>query len=251
MRAESAKTRHFCIVVKAETSTEEVSQIMEIMKSCEKVDKTKTICFHEIINNSLDDYKKENVMSTTDTTITTIENPTDIVGLTLYMPAVLAPSLQHEFAGVIAQRTAALNEVEIDLATWDSSMFEPPHHGRHGPKDAWKLPPLTEADLRAACWAVDSWNDTGRHFAGYLLAVHRIRTFDLADKLDFDGHIPSVFRTLASRLRAIGRAPFWYGDPGTKAHERGQELYVDPDGEPYKLVRRILEERYPEFLPDL
>lgn len=181
-------------------------------------------------------------------TVQPVEDPMQLVGLTLYMPASLAPTLQLEFATVISQRTAAMSEIDIDLATWDSSMVEPPHHGRYGPKDAWKLPPLTEADLRLACWAVDNWSDVGRQFAGRLLSAHRIRTFDLADELGFDGHIPSVFRTLASRLRAIGRAPFWYGDMDTKAHARGMELYVNTDGEPYRIMREIFEARYPECL---
>lgn len=182
------------------------------------------------------------------TTITTIDDPTQLVGLTLYMPAGLAPDLQFQFTQVITDRMATMDQGSIDLATWDSSMFEPPHHGRWGTKDAWKMPKLTMNDDRAACWAVDNWNDTGREFAGALITLHTIRTFDLADKLHFDGHIPSVFRTLASRLRAIGRAPFWFGDPDTKAHPRGQELHIDLDSDSYRLMRRIFEARYPEFL---
>ena len=79
-------------------------------------------------------------------------------------------------AGLIATRPGANGgawllrpAAEIDLSSWDSSSFEAPHNINFGPVDAWSLPAIAEADVKAVCWAVDNWTDVGRRLAAGLL----------------------------------------------------------------------------------
>lgn len=176
-----------------------------------------------------------------------ITDDNHIVPIVSYVRSGDAMLLQREISELVTRRTATRDD-DIDLASWDSSSFATPGHSRSGPTDAWTMPKLGPGDLQGACWAVDNWSEIGRAFAGALLAAQRIRTFDLADKVGFDGHIPSVFRGIAGRLRALDRAPFWYGNPETKAHQRGQELHVTPGDAPYELMMTIFRARYPELL---
>ena len=166
------------------------------------------------------------------------------------MPAAIAPQFQQSAASLLARLLDAQPSPDFDLRTWDSSTTKPPFTSNHrGDEDAWSLPPITDADLKLVCWAVDHWTDTGRQLvAGLLMHPHGIRTFDLAEFVGYSGSISSAFRHVAGRLRAIERAPFWCGDAASKGHPRGQRLWIDPDAEPSQVVRTVFDARYRELL---
>lgn len=184
------------------------------------------------------------------------QNPvalSDLVALTFVVPASVASSAQVELAAVVDRHdrlASTLQSGDIDLATWDSSTFTAPFDINHrGDEIAWRLPRITRDDVRAVCWAVDSWSGNGRRLIAELLKDPRpTRTRDIAEKAGYTGGIPSAFRHVAGRLRSIDRAPCWYGDPTTAGHPRGQELRMDPSGEPYLVVRSVYEARYPDLI---
>jgi hypothetical protein len=186
-------------------------------------------------------------------------SPDETVVLSWAMPASVAVEFQQQTGPILAAllRNHPLTGVEdrpVDLASWDSSEFQPPFDSNHrGGEDAWHLPVITdtEADRKAVCWAVDSWSETGRRLAGVIIAnPGGMHSRDIAEKANYTGGIPSAFRHVAGRLRAINRAPFWFGDPDSRGHERGQRLSARPDTDAYKVVKTIFEARYPEYLPE-
>lgn len=166
------------------------------------------------------------------------------------VPALLAVRFQLEADELLARLLAEATSSDFDLATWDSSAVSPPFGVNHrGDDDAWTLPKLKMSDVKVACWVVDNWTDTGRRLAaGLLTHPEGIRTSDLADLAGFTGGISSAMRHVAGRLRSIDRAPFWFGDPASKGHVRGQRLWIDTQGEPYELMHSILDARYPDIL---
>jgi len=184
------------------------------------------------------------------TTTTTPINPDDLVAITTVIPARIATQYQQSNADLVARLLADATSDTFDLATWDSSTYTAPHTANHrGDEDAWSLPAITTADLKPACWAVDNWTDTGRRLAGAILThPEGMHSRDIADLVDYTGGIPSAFRAIAGRLRAIDRAPFWFGDVESRGNERGQILSARPESEPYKVVWSIFEARYPELL---
>ncbi|HEY7042191.1 MAG TPA: hypothetical protein VH419_00845 [Nocardioidaceae bacterium] len=169
----------------------------------------------------------------------------ELVTVSYVLPARLATKFQRE-AGAVLDRLHRIDaEPDFDLAIWQSSGFAPPYNSNHrGDESAWTFPPITWDDRKAVAWAVDNWTDTGRSLvAGLLLApAAGVHTFDLAEAVGYTGGLPSAFRAIVGRLRAIERAPFWRGDPDTLRHERGQLLAPDRGAD---VVRRILEIRHP------
>jgi len=190
-------------------------------------------------------------------TTTTHLDPDATLTLTFAMPARVAVEFQEQAGTILTdlirnRRFRADDHAGFDLASWDSNEFTAPFDSNHrGDEDAWDLPPInaSEADLRATCWAVDNWTDSGRSLAAVIISNPTgLRSRDIADRAGYSGGIPSAFRHVAGRLRAINRAPFWFGDPASKGHERGQLLSARPDTDACKVVRSIFEARYPELL---
>lgn len=173
---------------------------------------------------------------------------TDLVSLTYVMPAGGAAEFQRRTTPILESIYSSATNVDFDIATFDSTTVTPPHRGNYGPRDAWKLDPITGEDKKLVCWVVDNWTDTGRALAAGLLKFERIHTRELAEQVGYDKAVPSAFRAMANRLRAIGRRPFWYGNLTTKTDPRGQELHVDPDSEAYAVVREVLAKRYPALI---
>ncbi|HEX7197746.1 MAG TPA: hypothetical protein VF364_13050 [Candidatus Limnocylindria bacterium] len=192
---------------------------------------------------------------TTSATITTPASPNDTVLLTMAMPAAVASEFQERAGTILSEMLRAYRatgSAPFDLATWNSDGFIAPFDSNHrGDEDAWDLPAITdtEPDRRAVCWAVDHWTDTGRSLAAVLINhPDGLRSRDIADLAGYSGGIPSAFRHIAGRLRAIDRAPFWFGRPETKGHERGQVLWANRDSDSYQVVRAVFEARYPHLL---
>lgn len=190
-------------------------------------------------------------------TIQTI-SPEDTVVLSFAMPGSVAVEFQRQSGPILTALLRSIPsdadaDISFDLASWDSSVFHPPFDSNHrGGEDAWDLPAVTdtEADQKAVCWAVDNWSDTGRRLAGAIIAhPEGMHSRDIAALVGYEGGIPSAFRHVAGRLRAINRAPFWFGDPDTRGHARGMKMWAKPDSDAYKVVRAIFEARYPEYLP--
>lgn len=184
-------------------------------------------------------------------------DPDTTLTLTFAMPAGVAVEFQEQAGTILvdllrSQRLRSTDSAGFDLSTWNSHEFTAPFDSNHrGEEDAWDLPPInaSEADLRATCWAVDNWTDTGRSLAAVIVKnPDGLRSRDIADRAGYTGGIPSAFRHVAGRLRAINRAPFWFGDPTSKGHERGQILSARPDSDAYKVVKAIFKARYPELL---
>ena len=182
-------------------------------------------------------------------TITAVR-PDDLVTIPTIIPAHIAIKYQQANAELVARLIANATPDTFNLATWDTSTYIAPHTANHrGDEDAWTLPPITEADLKPVCWAVVNWTNTGRKLAGAILThPEGMHSRDLADLVGYTGGIPSAFRAIAGRLRAIDRAPFWFGDVESRGNERGQIVSARPESEPYKVVRSIFEARYPELL---
>src|SRR5215211_955648 len=137
----------------------------------------------------------------------------ELVAITHVLPAHLVPAFQREVAPLL-ERLHRAAPIEFDLKTWDSSEFQPPFNSNHrGGEDAWTLPPITWEDRKAVTWAVDHWTDDGRSLVAGLLNAPRdgIHTFELKDAVGYEGGLPSAFRAIAGRLRAIERRPFWIG----------------------------------------
>lgn len=176
--------------------------------------------------------------------------PHDLVSVSYIVPAGLAVALQAEIDGLLARVAAAEIGKTFDLSTWDSRSFTAPFHANYrGDEDAWTLPSISETDIKPVCWAVDNWTDTGRSLAAAILNhPDGMHSRDLADLVGYSGGIPSAFRALAGRLRAIDRAPFWFGDADSRGHERGQILSARPQSIPYQVVRSVFGARYPKLL---
>jgi hypothetical protein len=174
--------------------------------------------------------------------------PADLVTICYVLPASIAAAFQRETTPLLDRLHRARLTGDFDLAAWDSSAFVPPFNSNHrGDESAWDLPLITADDLKGVAWAVDHWTDTGRALVAGLLAAPAggIHTFDLADQVGFTGGLPSAFRAIAGRLRAIERAPFWVGDPETVRHERGQLLSL---GRGADVVRQVFEARHAALL---
>lgn len=192
----------------------------------------------------------------TNPTITTVSTKA-IVTLAWAMPAAVAVDFVEQTSPILTNllrnhQTDGSTLESFDLATWDSSEFQPPFHSNHrGDEDAWALPAISEreADLKAVCWAVDNWTDTGRGLAAVVINhPEGLHTRDIAEKAHYTGSIPSAFRHIAGRLRAINRAPFWHSDPDSRGHERGQLVGADTDAAAFKVVKAVFEARYPNYL---
>ncbi len=189
-------------------------------------------------------------MTFSDDTTADAVDPDQLVRICHVLPARLVPAFQREVAPLLERLHRSSAPADFDLATWDSSEFVPPYNSNHrGAESAWDLPHITWDDRKAVSWVVDHWTDAGRALVAGLLnaPADGIHTFDLAEMVAYTGGLPSAFRAIAGRLRAVERSPFWDGDPRTVRHERGQLLTLDRD-RGADIVREIFEARHPAVL---
>jgi hypothetical protein len=187
-------------------------------------------------------------MKFSDDDMSALVEPEQLVLISYVLPARLVPGFQREAASLLERLHRASTPVEFDPSAWDSAEFRPPFNSNHrGDESAWDFPPITVQDRKALCWVVDNWTDVGRTLVAGLFNAppSGIHTFDLAEAVGFDGGLPSAFRAIAGRLRAIERAPFWTGHPDTVRHERGQLLSLDRGAD---VVREVFAARYPQLL---
>lgn len=184
-----------------------------------------------------------------------VAQPDDLVPVTTWMPARIVLDFQRDASANVRRLVAAhpSTSVEIDLAAWDSSAFQPPYNANYlGDQDPWEVfEPLADSGegRRIACWIADNFTDGGRQIAAGLLSnPGGMNTFDIADQAGYsvDG-ISSAFRAMVGRFRSCATRPFWNGNLESRGGPRGQLMQVPIDADAYRVFTQVFAARYPEL----
>lgn len=169
-------------------------------------------------------------------TDTLTAGPGDIVAVTTWMPAQLAPQFQLKAAELLSALSGA--------AALDGA-YVPPFGSTHGPANAWELAFWTDPEDRpAASWILADLNSKQRHVIAMLAANPAgVWTNDLREECGFTGKMSGTFKALGGRFRRCDRRPMWNGgDKGTK----GQLLTVKHEGA-LAIFVAVLAEEYPDL----
>jgi hypothetical protein len=187
-------------------------------------------------------------------TETVIAAPGNLVAVQHWVPFEHVVTFQRESQALLTRLSANTTTGEIDLATWDSSLFTPPYNSNHrGEIDPWlAFDELVDSpgSRQAACWIVDNFTPGGRTIAAAMLAhPDGMHTFDLGELGGYnDDGISSAIRAIAGRFRACAIKPFWRGTPDTKGHARGQLLAVPTNTDAYRVFTEVFAARWPDVV---